>query len=909
MAARPEPLEPEPFAPPPRSGSAMGCSGSRSDLVKPQDLLTEASEVRTEETSPLKPLAQPAAASAAEPALPGEAEPIIELVTEAATMETVAKEDHEDPMAQAASEPLEEVAAVAKEDHADPTAQAASEPLEEVEAEPEVKEVKCEEPELSWFDSATAGDLKNLSLHVTLATNSGSAASLLDSTFGEERSTALHLSAQQGHVEVCRWLLAARAEAQAITRKMRGAGPAMGVDLGMAPGHQMQKGANSKSENLASHPGPLQNDMDLLTIGTTNPSGLRSKEPLAVEQGCGIWSYAETQLSKVTQRTTAKALKWAARQKDRHLRVHYGAPAALRARSSWAGTWTGVAVTSDFPSRILQVDWPAEIWEWPGPTWPRAAALTNDILDYITRQFVIGYQGIVVISGDFNFSPQEPPSFATWQAYGYMSAQELAYQRWSQPKSPTCKGATERDMLWLSPQASAICQAVAVDEIFQDHASVSVRLNIEHLRSSISTWPRPRELPWNNIHLEEWHQSCQSIDIPHPSDSTQALTELAKSYEDSLTGFISDFPSAKLTNAHCGRAQRLQPAKVPPSQRLCRASRQGEARLVADNVGNAVLVWFKQLRRLQSYRHAACAGNQHPAAVQYRIELWSSIRRARGFEHSFADWWLRQDFVTALGPLPTQPPDASTAILIYQAFHHVFRDFEHWHLQQRQQVLQAKYDKTMKGLFQDLRKARPDQVESFWATTSYEIKAIKPTTCSVLLHQAAPAGVDGHWFLHGKQLAVEGSVEELLVFSSMPDIAIGDCIEFHTHTSTASQVHQQLAAFWKPKWSCDMTQQEETWHRMTHFVKDYMPKLPLTLPPLTVAMWDQALKRLKPQAAREADGWARLDLIHMPLAHKTRLLTLLTAIEENKVPWPRQLLEGLVIAISKGSYGNGKGLV
>ena len=57
---------------------------------------------------------------------------------------------------------------------------------------------------------------------VTLATNNGSATSLLDSTSGDERSTALHLSAQQGHVEACRWLLAARAEAQAITRKMRG---------------------------------------------------------------------------------------------------------------------------------------------------------------------------------------------------------------------------------------------------------------------------------------------------------------------------------------------------------------------------------------------------------------------------------------------------------------------------------------------------------------------------------------------------------------------------------------------------------------------------------------------------------------------------------------------------------------
>ena len=57
---------------------------------------------------------------------------------------------------------------------------------------------------------------------MTLATSNGAAASLLDSTTGDERSTALHLAAQQGHVEACRWLLAARAEAQAITRKMRG---------------------------------------------------------------------------------------------------------------------------------------------------------------------------------------------------------------------------------------------------------------------------------------------------------------------------------------------------------------------------------------------------------------------------------------------------------------------------------------------------------------------------------------------------------------------------------------------------------------------------------------------------------------------------------------------------------------
>lgn len=50
--------------------------------------------------------------------------------------------------------------------------------------------------------------------------------------------------------------------------------------------------------------------MEFLTIGVTNRSGLRNKEQLAAEQGSGIWSYSETQLSSVTQKTAAKALKF-----------------------------------------------------------------------------------------------------------------------------------------------------------------------------------------------------------------------------------------------------------------------------------------------------------------------------------------------------------------------------------------------------------------------------------------------------------------------------------------------------------------------------------------------------------------------------------------------------------------------
>ena len=48
-------------------------------------------------------------------------------------------------------------------------------------------------------------------------------ASLLDSE-GEERLTALHLTAQHGQVAACRWLLQQRADAAAVTKKRLGFG-------------------------------------------------------------------------------------------------------------------------------------------------------------------------------------------------------------------------------------------------------------------------------------------------------------------------------------------------------------------------------------------------------------------------------------------------------------------------------------------------------------------------------------------------------------------------------------------------------------------------------------------------------------------------------------------------------------
>lgn len=91
-----------------------------------------------------------------------------------------------------------------------------------------------------------------------------------------------------------------------------------------------------------------------------NPSGLRQKEPHTIELGPGIWGYSETQLSVHTFQTCQGRLRSLARQSQRRLWVHGGAPARLCSKSSWAGTWPGVMTTSDFPSHHVQLPWLSE---------------------------------------------------------------------------------------------------------------------------------------------------------------------------------------------------------------------------------------------------------------------------------------------------------------------------------------------------------------------------------------------------------------------------------------------------------------------------------------------------------------------------------------------------------------------
>lgn len=669
----------------------------------------------------------------------------------------------------------------------------------------------------------------------------------------------------------------------------------------------------------AQHPGPHQS----LVLGCTN-GGLRNKEALAVAQGPGIWTYSETHLSSITQVSSGKALKHAARQENRLLRPFFSAPAPLRSRSDWAGTWTGVVCTSDFCSKQLQVEWPPDLWNSGrvlatqhqigthsitvvslyglprGPTWPRAATIMNDILAFISKTFVFGHSGLVAICGDFNFSPHELEHFNIWRSAGWCSAQELATTRWDHVWTPTCKGATERDIIWLSPAAASLCTGLHIEDVFCDHSSISVTLDLAEAPTTVLTWPRPQEINWEQVDVAGWHAHCSDCTMEVDPDSTVHMTNFAQHFENSLNGYVGQ-PGSDLQSAQKGRSKRLKPAKQTLQPTTCRASRPGEVALTQDLVGTAVLQWFRQLRRIQSYCHSIKAGRLHNEAVVYRAELWTSIKRASGFQHGFAYWWDQQEFFHAVGPLPLHPPGAAIAKMIYEAFHHAFRAFERWHLAQKNRLIQTKYEKATQAIFKDLRDPSPDQIDSLWTSKAYQVIAVREESKAVLLDDGIRPLPGSTWYHNGCGLTVDGYIDEMLVFKQWPNLAVGDVLTQASHTSSDAQVHEQLIDLWKPRWQQLHAVDPDHWSRITGFIQSYMPSFDFVLPDITLDQWMRTVKRFKPNAARGADGFAKRDLLNMSRMHVNWLLQFLMRIELEDLEWPQQLQQGLVLAIAKHS--------
>lgn len=161
-----------------------------------------------------------------------------------------------------------------------------------------------------------------------------------------------------------------------------------------------------------------------------------------------------------------------------------------------------------------------------------------------------------------------------------------------------------------------LASGIWTDQIFVDHLTLGVKLQVPHRPQMVHRWPRPSKLEWTAELQNFRHADASSFSASPPSDPTARMASWARAFESDLQAFaqLSSLPQ------RCrGRAQRLDPVCLPESAPTAHASRHGEIKLQYDLTGHAVTQWFKQARRLQSLLQAVQAAKASDTAIEHRI--------------------------------------------------------------------------------------------------------------------------------------------------------------------------------------------------------------------------------------------------------------------------------------------------
>ena len=308
--------------------------------------------------------------------------------------------------------------------------------------------------------------------------------------------------------------------------------------------------------------------------------------------------------------------------------------------------------------------------------------------------------------------------------------------------------------------------------------------------------------------------------------------------------------------------------------------------------GTASRIWFRQLRRLQSLKHAVHAAKQSPAAVTYRVLLWESIKKSSGFEPNFPTWWSTRTHEIQGVPqtLPlTVPEESVVATALYDSFHLHFRKFEAWHLNERSQSLKLKYEGSLEAVYMDMRKDPRPGVSHLWKEQVYTILDVDYLGNQDHLDRPVEFEFDSIWLHEDHSLAITRISGDICTVTSTASLAPGDELVQRIFLTDTNDILKAFAEHWKSRWSMMTNVTDDDWNRMVSFAQHYMPTNVFTWEPLAVDSWQRVVRKFKSNAARGPDGFSKDDLQKMPSTHTSALLEMLHAVETTDMGWPHQL--------------------
>jgi hypothetical protein len=206
---------------------------------------------------------------------------------------------------------------------------------------------------------------------------------------------------------------------------------------------------------------------------------------------------------------------------------------------------------------------------------------------------------------------------------GWVEVQDLCLSRIGRPIVNTCKGATRKDYLWLSPELALGFLDLHVDsETFADHAVLVASFAGGRAHLERFVWPCPKPVPWSKVSV-----MSESVPFCSPHDPTRQYAHLWQCKETQAQQDLAE----EWMPCMAGRAAQTKPRRVTGSQAPLKQGRAGDIQPGFLGFSAVHAKQFKQLRRLQNY--CRCVDNRVlglGSDVLHGVCLWNSILRAPG---------------------------------------------------------------------------------------------------------------------------------------------------------------------------------------------------------------------------------------------------------------------------------------
>jgi len=664
----------------------------------------------------------------------------------------------------------------------------------------------------------------------------------------------------------------------------------------------------------ASNPGPAGQFENQFTLGTFNPSGLRSKSQFFQSHLSfgDVWTVSETHFYGKDVSRFRQGLRLAG---SSHRYCITDQPSLKKSLMS-SSSWKGVAVLAKHPTRALPTTLPQDVLDSGralvlssllGDAWISGAVVYGEpnghhypsymknnerLLHHVFAHVCNLCSGPRFVSGDWNVTQDSLPAFSLLKQAGFRELQEVALERFGYPIQHTCKGKTRKDFMYLSPELQDLLLDVSVmNDVWPDHSVLfGTFRNLAHV-PHMWVWPSPHEFPWPA-------EFGQQVEWKAPEgDMTVGYHNLWKAIEQDAACHTPH----KVDHRMLGRAQRLKPKKIKPNFfSPVKLGRQGEFQPEYFGPSIRHAQWIRQIRRLQSY--VRLADSTKPGLGLQCVEAWSAILRAKGFVPDFQSWWKESDFKTSDAPFdcPAAPPEAQVATALFDSLSQAVRHLEMQLRQQSRQYAKFRRDKNPNLVFADIRPPVIPGVDVLLHPIRTQVEEIDPETGQITLASSCDFVPEKVISCAGKPLDVIHHEADALWVGNPLDVSVGEEIIQTKFVGNLSDLEVEFVKAWKTRWMRHVDVPHERWEVIVQFARRHLPGGTFHWASMVPSDVATILRHKKKTTSAGFDGVTMTDLARMPLPVIQAFCDIFEESEKHG-RWPEQLVQGKVVCLAKVS--------